>query len=231
MSNSSSTADMASFNQKWLAPISTVSWIIATAAACLQFGFVILILFYARDDKPVRRAGLGFLLYLLTGGLCGQGLLIAHSAQLYRIGANDWPTDADGSLLTTWTQCHAQPTLLFLHLGLHAAPLSAILWRVWFKIRTAETRRLNLWDRIAQRICLLQLILLIALVIAHYVVAASDYDDEPRVDCVSDTNPVQERAEPRHSLSSSSCSSSSRVPSAQALSPPAPLASRLLPRA
>ena len=34
MSNSSSTADMASFNQKWLAPISTVSWIIATAAAC-----------------------------------------------------------------------------------------------------------------------------------------------------------------------------------------------------
>ena len=190
-------ADMVTFNEKWLAPISTLSWITATAAACLQLGCFILILCYARNDKPVRRAGLGFLLCLITGGLCGQGLLIAHSAQLYRIGANDWPTDVDGSVLTTWTQCHVQPTLLFLHLGLHAAPLSAVLWRVWFKIRTAETRRLNLWDGLAQRICSLQLTLLIALVIAHYAVAAGDYDDEPRVDCVSDMNPVQVRAKHR----------------------------------
>ena len=42
-------------------------------------------LFVGRNDKSVRQTGLGFLVYLLLGALSGQGMLMAHSWELYRI--------------------------------------------------------------------------------------------------------------------------------------------------
>ena len=96
--------------------------------------------------------------------------------------------------MSSWMQCHAQPTLLFLHLALHAAPLAAKLRRVWSKIKRAETRKLQLWDRKAHRIAFFQLVALSGVVFGQWIVAAEDYETaqlEARSDCIDSRNPVQ----------------------------------------
>jgi len=190
--------DWHEFNQKWLAPVCLISVSIASLSVLLLLAVLCLISCRARNDKTVRQVGLGFLIYLILGGICGQGLLLAYSIQIYEFGIGSWMLDENGSpLMSSWAQCHVQPTLLFLHLGLHAAPLSAKLWRVWYKIRTAETRRLHLWDQHAQRLAYMQLLLLVGTMIGHWALASGDYDlaqTEARADCIRSTNAVQVRA-------------------------------------
>ena len=149
-------------------------------------------LFVGRNDKSVRQTGLGFLVYLLLGALSGQGMLMAHSWELYRIGINA-PELEDRTKVHTWAQCHAQSFFLLIHIELHAAPLSAKVWRVWAKVRAAETQKLQLWDRTAQRIALIQILTFLLTIFAHIVVAAPGYDDAMRENCVEDGDPIEDR--------------------------------------
>ena len=207
MSNATVTAadevDWGEFNDKWLVPICLVSISIASLSVLFLLAVLFVISGPARNDKSVRQIGLGFLIYLILGGICGQGLLLAYSIQIYEFGVGSWTLDDDGlPLMSSWAHCHVQPTLLFLHLGLHAAPLSAKLWRVWYKIRTAETRRLHLWDHHAQRLASFQLLVLLGTIIGHWVLATEDFDlaqTESRSDCIRSTNTVQVRATRYHS--------------------------------
>ena len=173
------------FNDTMLAPLSLISLVLAAGMCMYELFLLVFILSVARDDKPIRQTGVGFLVYLLLGAICGQGMLLAHSIQLYRIGINP-PEMEDRTLITTWTQCHVQPLLLLLHLELHAAPLGAKLWRIWFKIRKGETKRLQLWDRTAQRITAAQLLVVGVLMIVHIEMASKDADDSQRPGCIED---------------------------------------------
>ena len=56
----------------------------------------------------------------------------------------------DGVITVTWAYCHVQRSLLLLTLSLLTIPLMAKSWRVWRKIRTAETHKLHLWDSSAR---------------------------------------------------------------------------------
>ena len=141
---------------------------------CLyQIVLLVFVLCVARNDRPVRQTGLSFLVYLLIGALCGQGMVLATSHQYLQIGLAD---EVDSEEVFTWADCHAQAWLLLLHLELHAAPLAAKMWRVWYKIRTAETRQLQLWDTSAQRWSHVQIFAFACLVVAHVVHALADYD-------------------------------------------------------
>ena len=157
------------FNEEWLAPISIVSFSFAAVISLYEIFLLLIVVTVARDDKPVRFAGVGFLVCLLLGALCGQGMLMAQSWQYYQVGEHHREDEDGNPLITTWLQCKLQPLLLLLHLELHAAPLSAKLWRIWIKIRRAETRQLQLWDVAGQRIALSQLLLLVILMVVHLV--------------------------------------------------------------
>ena len=163
-----------------LVPFSVVCLCIASVFGLFVLLLLGFLLHTARNDKPVRTTGLGFLVYLLLGALCGQAYLVVHAEQIYQVGLA-----RDDSFQSTWTQCHAQGTLLVLHLAFYIAPLSAKLWRVFFKIRTAETHRLQLWDVQARKIAAVQLLLNAVVQVAHLIYAANDGVKGARQDCLS----------------------------------------------
>ena len=72
--------------------------------------------------------------------------------------------------------------------------LSAKLWRVWSKIRTAETHQLQLWDATARRIARLQCGTTALLLAVHLSYSASeDYrGNAPRDTCLGESAPVHE---------------------------------------
>ena len=188
------------FNETLLSPTCLVLFTIAGVALLYHIYLVIVVLGVARDDKQVRQTGLSFLVYLLLGAICGQTMLMAQAWQYYEVGeilqleeatAGSHDPETGAPLITTWAQCHAQPLLLFLHLELHAAPLAAKLWRMQSKIRKAETVQISLWDARARRLAGAQIMLLLAVMIAHVIVALQDYGQDRRLDCVDDTNAVQ----------------------------------------
>ena len=137
-----SDTDIRAFNEKYAGSLALVAAAIAAIAAIAQLGFLVLVCCVGRNDKSVRQAGLGFLIYLIVGGLCGQGIIMAQAGQLYQVSEADAGAIVTG-MVQSWEQCHAQPMLMLLHLGFHASPLSAKLCRVWFNIRVAETRKLQ----------------------------------------------------------------------------------------
>ena len=92
-----------------------------------------------------------------------QGFLIAHGAENVRV-SHEATFQRTGLATVTWADCHAQQALLLLHLALIAIPLMAKLWRVWCKIREAETHKLHLWDPPARRLALRQSLVLCAFV-------------------------------------------------------------------
>ena len=79
--------------------------------------------------------------------------LLSHARESHtlaiRLASDD--RSAGYELTTTWAQCHTQSTLLIMYLMLYSAPMTAKLWRVWSKIRNADTYRLELWDGRARR--------------------------------------------------------------------------------
>ena len=109
----------------------------------------------------MREVGLSFAAILLAGTLCGQAFLGLHASQhLYLLDDSEAPGES-------WLRCHLMTGLLILHLNLLTAPITSKVWRVWRKIRKAETERLSLWDRPAIRLTLLQLTLAVSLFALH----------------------------------------------------------------
>lgn len=159
--------------------------------SCVVLSVLLLLLLVlvaaAHGDKAVRRVGLTFLCYLVVGAMCGQGFLISHGVEALRVSQSTLFIE-HGITTVTWADCHAQSALLVSMLAMLAIPLMAKSWRVYSKIRTAETHRLHLWDATAQRLTALQLFVIVGLVIGHLI--WSSYDnawDETRTDCVDET--------------------------------------------
>ena len=118
---------------------SIAGMLVSLVVALLLLVLLLLLAFVARDDKPVRILGVSFLAYLLVGCLVGQGFLLAHAQESYTQA-----TQAASSTMSTWAECHTQTMLPLLFFSLLSAPLMAKLWRMWSKIRGAETHQLQL---------------------------------------------------------------------------------------
>ena len=186
---------LANLSKSFLLEASLVAIVVSSCALLVLLALAAL-LAAARNDKAVRSAGVSFLAYLLVGGICGQGFLLSHALETHRL-ALTLSSAAAAALTdheTTWLDCHAQASLLILHLMLFTAPLMAKLWRVWSKIRTAETHQLQLWDATARRIARLQCGTTALLLAVHLSYSASeDYrGNAPRDTCLGESAPVHE---------------------------------------
>ena len=142
-----------SLSRNLLEELSLAAVVVSSTLIALLVALLVLLV-VARNDKPVRAVGVSFLVYLLVGSLCGQGFLLSHARESHtlaiRLASDD--RSAGYELTTTWAQCHTQSTLLIMYLMLYSAPMTAKLWRVWSKIRNADTYRLELWDGRARQI-------------------------------------------------------------------------------
>ena len=140
----------------------------------------------AHSYKAVRRVGLSFLVYLLFGCLCGQGFLLSHANTNLRNSGLD-AYEATGIVIVSWSDCHSQSMLLILHLSFLAIPLMEKVWRVWRKIRKAETHKLHLWDATARCISLAQSAVMLSLIFSHLLYSLQDVNAwDGRSSCVDE---------------------------------------------
>lgn len=108
-----------------------------------------------RRDKQVQAVGYGFIHLVILGVLFGECYLGLYAIQIAVPDANNF------------TLCHVMTGFLLLHLHTLMAPLVSKTWRVWRKIRHAETRRLKLWDHTASKMTMLQIVVFVSFFIAH----------------------------------------------------------------
>ena len=105
--------------------------------------------------------GYGFIGLIILGVLFGELFLGTYAIQLAVPEA-------------TWDFCHLNNGFLLLHLNLLMAPLVSKTWRVWRKIKKAETRLLKLWDHSATKMTVVQLVACVCLFVAHMCVLWQD---------------------------------------------------------
>ena len=140
--------------------LATLVILIASLAGAALLGTIYAV-WRCRRDRAVQAMGYGFMVSLVLGVLLGEVFLCLHAFQL---------AEPD---VTDMAFCHLETGILLLHINMLHAPLMAKLWRVFFKIRRAETRMLKIWDGEAVQMTGLQLAAAIVLFVAHLVTVSS----------------------------------------------------------
>lgn len=159
-------------------PLAKVDKIVPYIVAVLSsFLFILFLLmtyatYQAGSDWKALKYGHGFLKFVCFGALAGQSFLVMHSLQ-YLVGFE-------------FLLCHVQFLLLLLHGHLMLAPVLAKLFRLFWKIRRAESRpeRLVLWDTTAKRITNLLLALAVTLMAVQLIVIGETGRSGQRDGCV-----------------------------------------------